>query len=166
MPTTTLSNPRTGVSISASLAVGATGAALLSGTINHAPTNQTPTVGNSAGNVNKIYANQITLATGTTTTLDLTALTDPAGGTVSLVHVNHFLIENLSTATAEIITAGGGTNGLVDTITLPIAANGGKLFYEAPNPGITVDSTHKLLRLDVASGTAVLVNVTILGRNA
>lgn len=159
MPTTTLSNVRVALQIAADLVTS-----LFRGAVNH-QVSQTFTIGSAAGNVQKIYSSDfVVVNSGTPTTFDLTSLLDPGAGAVTFAFVTHIIIENLSTTTAEIMTVMGGTNGLQATSTNPLQPNGGVWVMCNPNPGITVDGTHKIVNLAVASGTNVSGKITILGR--
>lgn len=120
-------------------------------------------VGTSAGAANFGTTINFNVTSGTPYTLDLTALTDTDGSSVTLASLSALKITNNSTTTGQDFTAGGGTNPIIASeSTDPIQANGG--FHNARYPaGITVDSTHKLLQITVAAGTSVSGTVTLLG---
>lgn len=154
----TLSN----ASISSQISVDIVRGGLL-GTVTHRNA-QTPAIGTVTNQVNLVFQNDFTVATGTPITFDLTSLTDPAGAAINFGHVTHFHVENFSTITGEDLTIGGGTNGLFAADPKPVRANGGNVQHADPNPGILVDGTHKIIQLAAAAGTAVLGRITIIGR--
>jgi len=154
----TLSNPSIVVQASADVASG-----LLSGSHIHRIA-QTPNVGTSAGNVNLLAPYSFTLATGTPLSIDLTAAIDAGGNTVTFGHLTHYVLENLSTVSGENIAIGGGSNGVFTLDPTTAKPNGGAKFLADPNPGITIDSTHKIITLAAAAGTAVAGRITFYGR--
>jgi hypothetical protein len=156
---TTLSNPSISAGISATIESG-----LLSGTITHRPAAQSPSVGTNAGNVNLIYSADFTVTSGSPLSLDLSSIADAAGNVVTFGHITHFLAENRSTNTAEIMSLFGGTNGVFTADPKPLQANGGLSFMANPNPGVTIDGTHKIVTVTVAAGTSVPGRLTIIGR--
>lgn len=165
MPTTTLSNAVVQTQVSGDLTVSSGGFAT-NPSIYHRIA-KAPSIGTAAGNVNKLYVASLTVDTGTPVSLDLTALTDPLGGTINFAKVFSIMVENLSTTTGQDITIGGGANAVIaaraDT---PIGPNGCYDHIVRPNPGHTVDATHKVLTVAVAAGTGVGFVVSILGRTA
>lgn len=133
--------------------------------------NQTISYGNgtSTGNVDYIYAKQLSLA-GSATTLDLTSLTDLNGGSVNFARVREVIIVNLATTAGYTLTIGPGVSN--PWTTGPIAASStvvlqpsvgqttGSATFRASDPwsvgattGWYVDSTHKTLKLDPGSNT-------------
>ena len=110
----------------------------------------------------KIYFASYSVTTSTTS-IDLTSLTDAYGTVLSFSTVRHLAIVNNS-GTND-ITAGGGTNGLVSTLPVlkgfvPTTGENGTAINLTTN--ITVDSTHKILALTGSAGTST-VDVYILG---
>lgn len=162
----TLASPQCAAGITATLS-STTGSATSTTNISHQHTSQ-PTVGSSAGNVSKAWTGTITVTDSGTPNLstDLTTgLTDPQGNALVFSKVQQMIFESLESATANIVTLFGGSNGLVATGTLTLLA-GGKIVWDAGilGDGITVDSTHKIIQVATAAGTSVKVKTTILGR--
>jgi hypothetical protein len=114
----TLTNPQIGMAISGLLTSGTFPVRSAS------PTHQntsTPAVGNSAGQVNRLYQAAFTVASsGSPTSIDLTTLVDIDGTTINFVNIYSIEISNDSVTTGENMTLFGGTNGLVATSTLPL----------------------------------------------
>jgi hypothetical protein len=76
-------------------------------------------------------------------------------------------ISNRSTAAGEDLSIGGGSSNDLFAL-LPFTLNSSStgdatLLINFGSDGLTVDGTHKNLLLDVASGSTVAVDVTILG---
>jgi hypothetical protein len=157
----TMTSPQIAAAIQAGLAGGAAPAPSTSN-VNHSAA-LTPAVGGSAGQVNKIYSAAFTVTTGTPLSIDLTALTDPLGAALNFTNVAAILISNDSVVAGQDFSVGGGTNGLFTAAPNIIAANGGMYLLANPNPGITVDGTHKIITITVAAGTGVGGKITVLG---
>jgi hypothetical protein len=105
----TLTNPQIGMAISGLLTSGTFPVRSAS------PTHQntsTPAVGNSAGQVNRLYQAAFTVASsGSPTSIDLTTLVDIDGTTINFVNIYSIEISNDSVTTGENMTLFGGTNG-------------------------------------------------------
>lgn len=152
----TLSNPTVISQIALDFVSGA-----ISGSVNH---REAPTIGSGtpSGSINLAITKDVLVATGTPLVIDLTAVDDPSGATISLSHFCGCLFKNQSGVTAEVFTVGGGTNAIISA--LPDVEPSGHIHQYNPT-GKTVDSTHKNLQFTVASGTSVAGRLTILGRS-
>ena len=121
-------------------------------------------VGTSAGQVNEAYGSVVSVLSGTPTNIDLLTLTDALGAAISFATLEAVMVINLSKTTGEDITVGGGTNAVFASLpeVLKATSSGDStLFFKTP---ITVDSTHHILELTAASGSAVQVAVVLFGR--
>jgi hypothetical protein len=160
----TLTNPQIGMAISGLLTSGTFPVRSAS------PTHQntsTPAVGNSAGQVNRLYQAAFTVASsGSPTSIDLTTLVDIDGTTINFVNIYSIEISNDSVTTGENMTLFGGTNGLVATSTLLLygGVDPGAMLHKFGSAGLTVDATHKIVTIAIAAGTNVTGKITILGR--
>jgi hypothetical protein len=162
---TTVSSPQISAAIHASLAGGAAPAITTSNVIHDVT--EAPTVGSATGNVNKVYSAPFTIAaSGTPTSIDLSAATDPLGNALNFGTIHAIIVENLSVTPGEDITIGAGTNGVVASV--PLIAYGGAvpgwLAYNAGSTGLTVDATHKIITLTAAAGTNVAGKITVIGK--
>jgi hypothetical protein len=105
----------------------------------------------------------------TTTTLDLTALTDPNGASITCTtgRVREFWIQNTSSYSLIVGNAASNawTGCLSSTGTITIPAGGYFHFSDATSVGsgvgAVVDATHKNLKLDAGANT-VTFNVLLL----
>jgi hypothetical protein len=160
----TVASPQITAAITATLTGGAA-PATVSGNVNHTPS-ETPTVGSSSGNVNKAYSVAGTVTSGSPVDIDLTAVTDPLGASLNFSQVHAILLENLSTTAGQDLTLGAGTNPLLAASTqLAYAGTApGFVLQNCGTTGITVDSTHKTVRVAVAAGTGVGYKLTIIGK--
>jgi hypothetical protein len=160
----TLTNPQIGMAISGILSSGTFPVR----TASPAHTNtSTPTVGASAGQVNRLYQAAFTVASsGSPTSIDLTTLVDIDGTTINLASVYAIEVSNDSITPGEDMTLFGGTNGLVATGTLVLKAgtDPGAICHKWGSAGVTVDGTHKIVQITIAAGTNVTGKITILGR--
>lgn len=135
--------------------------------------------GTGVGQVDTIYARSLTLA-GTTTTLDLTNLTDPVGNTISFARVREFIVTNADTTAAHTVkVSGAASNGVtflpINTAPLTLQAQGtgtvpGAIAISDPNGtgasnGNYVDATHKNILLDPSANT-VTISILIVGGSA
>jgi hypothetical protein len=128
--------------------------------------------GTGANQVDKIFADQRSLATGATEDLDLvgTALTDPFGVAVSFTKVKGIFIKAADTNTTD-LTIGNGTNPFVGwfgagahTLKVP---PGGIVFLSAPVNGLApVASTGDILKVANAAGATATYNIVIIGTSA
>lgn len=161
----TVTSPQAGCTLSASLKGSASATVKPSAGVSDS-TPVTYAVGNTAGQVNKVYTTTVTVNTSGATLIDLTSgITDALGASIVFAKVSAIKITNKSTTTGENITVGGGTNGLFTALPFTLeAGTGTESFTLCKGAGITVDGTHKILQLAAASGSAVTVTVTIFGR--
>lgn len=116
----------------------------------------------STSEVDKAFFQTYTVTT-TPTSIDLTALTDAYGDSIAFTIVRQLIIRNKDTTNT--LTAGGGTNGLVSVLPDLVgytASSGSDGACINLTTTVTVDATHKLLRL-VASAATISVDVMILG---
>lgn len=137
--------------------------------------NLTYTNGTASNQVDTIYARQISLA-ATTTTLDLTSLTDPAGNSINFARVRELIVQNLSaTAGRDVKIYAGASNGWAP---LPASSDTNYLYarysgvFRLSDPvstgsgnGNVVSGTSKTIVLDPGSNT-ISVNVIIVGGSA
>ena len=129
---------------------------------------QSTTITDGAG-ANKAEAqfhDQISIADGASTTLDLETLLDFAGDALDFTKVKGLMLQNLS-ADATLLVGNAAANPfwLTTTNAIPVPP-GGRLFIECHTAaGITVDGTHSDLMLthDGTGTSAMLVNIWILG---
>lgn len=128
--------------------------------------------GTGAGKADQVYSGRLTLST-TTTTLDLKSLTDPAGNALAFGIVSAIKITNQSKASGETVIVG---TGMSSTFTMPIGATldpgstttntlGGTILWENP-AGVVVGTDTNTLNVKSGAGSAVPVDVTIIGRSA
>lgn len=121
-------------------------------------------IGTGTGQVCKDYAVEVTIASGTPATIDFTALLDENFSALSFGTIEAIKISNKSVNAGEDVTVGGGTNGLFTALPFALKALArGDSTIEIATP-ITVDSTHKILQLTAATGAAVKVRITFVGR--
>jgi hypothetical protein len=109
------------------------------------------------------FSKEFTLATGTPQTVDLTSVADSGGNTVTFGHLVAWQYSNLSNSNGANVTIGGGTNAIIPA-GQPIT-KGGHVQQCCPE-GITVDGTHKIVTLSVASGTSEAGRLTLFGRTS
>jgi hypothetical protein len=155
---TTLSNLNINSQILADVANG-----LLSGNFNNRSA-ATPSVGTAAGSINLLVHQTFTVSSGTPLSIDLTSVVDVAGNTVSFGHLCYSKVVNSGTNSGGDLNFGGGTNGVFTLDPKVVRANGGIATHYDPNPGITVDSTHKIVTVASVSGT-VTGSITLAGRS-
>jgi hypothetical protein len=157
-----LSNPVVQAQIGADVVAG-----LLAGKANLAYRSPAILVGTGAGKVDRIYVATLAVTTGAPQDIDLTAVVDPSGVSIAFAFVTHIVLWNLSTTAGQDFTLGGAaSNPIFAAIPTVARANGGIIMIGDPNPGITVDGTHKNLRVAVAAGTAVAASLLVMGRSA
>lgn len=141
------------------------------------PQNLTYANGTGAGQVDLIYAKQLSLA-GSATTLDLTALTDLSGASINFARVRELIIQNLATTSTYTVTVGAAASnawtGILGTTTStliipPSAGNGLFRFSDysstGASTGAVVSGTSKSLKLDPGANT-ISINIVILGCSA
>ncbi len=113
--------------------------------------------------ITKIYIATATVTT-TPTSIDLTAVTDAFGNSISFSSVKQLIIHNKDTAIA--LTVGGGTNGLFSTLPFTLvgydASQGSDGTCLNLTTTISIDGTHKILTLTAASGS-ISVDIIVLG---
>jgi hypothetical protein len=97
--------------------------------------------------------------TTTPTTIDLTSLTDPFGNAVNFATVKNLLIINNDATNS--LTIGGGTNGLFAALPFNLSGDSKGTCLNLTT-SITVDSTHKILKLLATAGT-ISVDVFVIG---
>lgn len=120
------------------------------------------TVGVAVGNVNYAVDRDVALAVGVNLDLDATAIVEAGNTTVALAAVSHVMYRNTSATPGENVTIGGGATPLFPVDPTPVPP-GGVWFRTFPD-GLTVDATHKTIRLATAAGAAVPGVLTIWGR--
>ena len=124
--------------------------------------------------VDTIYGKQLTLA-ATTTTLDLTSLTDPAGNTVNFARVREFSVQVVTpTVGYSVSIYKGASNGwsFLPASTGPIIVqpNGGMFGMSdatstGGSAGYLVSGSSKMVVLDPGSNT-IIINIIIVGGSA
>lgn len=130
--------------------------------------------GTGAGQVDLIYAAQLTFVASTPQTLDLTALTDLHGAAVAFARIRELAIQvvtktvdfnlTVGNAAANAFSAFWGATG-TDTVMA-----GSIRYFTDPttigtSKGAFVDSTHKSLKLD-PGGNVLVANILIVGCSA
>lgn len=112
------------------------------------------TTGTGNGQINQIWRNQISLASSTPQTLDLTALADPefTSGTFAFSKVKVIIAVNLTTTyTAAVTLFNAASNQFTPlsstTATLDVYGNSRQVFTH-PGAGWTVSGSAKNLKLD------------------
>ena len=118
------------------------------------------THGAAAGNINRFYADKVTIS-GTEEDIDLLTALDAVGVAMNLNKLKGILIENGNEVTDGELEVGFDTDGTagnaVSLFNTPddschlIPKGGVYFFYTGPN-GITVDGTHKVLRIAGSDG--------------
>ena len=123
-------------------------------------------VGSSAGQVGFIIVVQLSVvAPGTPTVIDLTSVRDIGGNLVTTMgHLTHWALANQSNTTGEDMTAGGGSNPVIAAEAEVCPAKGGITGKAFPNPGKTVDGTHKNFQVAIAAGANVPGLLMLWGR--
>ncbi len=124
--------------------------------------------GTGAGNASKLYVIYDTtgIAASSSTTLDLSNLTDMFGNTLNLSRVMAMYFEVVTTTAGADLVVGNAAatqwagasqfiQGATDTFTVP--AGGTALFARKDATGWVVDGTHKSLKLTNASGSVALL---------
>lgn len=130
--------------------------------------------GTGANQVDLIYSKQLTLAASTPQTLDLTSLTDLAGGAANFARVRELLIEVVDETVDHNVTLGNAASNAWApfwgaTGTDKVFAGSYRHFSDpttvGASKGAVVSGTSKALMLDPGSNT-VVVNVIIVGCSA
>lgn len=119
--------------------------------------------------VNRVFADQRTLA-ATAEDLDLSGgLTDAFGNTITLAKLRGLIIENTATATGANLLVGGDANSIpifgaaADYIKIP---PGGFFAWSGPVDGITVTAgTGDILQIDAGAAT-ITYNIWVIGATA
>lgn len=130
-----------------------------------APVQFTP--GSGSGQISVYWASQRTLTASSTETLDLTALTDSLGNTITFATIKAILIDAADANTNDVVVGAaaatqfvGPLGGTATTITNKPGAG----FIIGSLTGWTVDSTHKSLKIaNSSSGTSVTYDIIIVG---
>ena len=146
------------------------------GTIEQAPVShssaQAITFGTGAGKANELYATLLTIAGGGNTSLDLQALAATLGRTASLDVFKGIQIINTSTVADCILSVGasGGNEfsawvGATGDI-LKIPAGWSFLLAGADASGLTVDATHKVLKIANAGAGSATLKIVIYGESS
>jgi hypothetical protein len=129
--------------------------------------------GTGAGQVDLIYAKQLTLA-ATPTTLDLTAVTDLSGASVNFARVREMAIQIVDKTAGHNVTLGNAATNAFSafwgaTGTDVVFAGSIRYFTDPTSTGAgvgaIVDSTHKNLKLDPGANT-VVINILVVGCSA
>ncbi len=125
------------------------------------------TNGTGANAANKEYRAQLTLADGTDTDVDLSALADPFGATQSFSLVKWLLIRFVEPATGEyILLSADVTNGWTallnggDTDMIPVKDT---LLLVDQIDGYVVDGSHKIFRLTNPGANDIVIDLVIIG---
>lgn len=124
------------------------------------------TTGTGAGQVDLLYAKQLSLA-ASATTLDLTSLTDLSGASINMARVRFIWIFNLATTAGYTITVGNAASnpftGFLSSTGTAVCYPGssssyGRLIFEDPQSvggsvGAVTGGSNKNLKLDPGSNT-------------
>lgn len=128
--------------------------------------------GTSSGQMDTWFDDIRTLTTGATESLDLvgTALTDPFGASVSMLHVNIFAIYSALANTTD-LTVGNVTNGVTGWLTAATHSNvirpGGLMLFVDPGAGYALTAaTADLVKVANASGASASYHIIAGGRSA
>lgn len=130
--------------------------------------------GTAAGSVDLIYARQLSLVASTPQTLDLTNLTDLAGGAVNFARVRELAVQVVDTTAGHDINLGDAASnawaafwGATGTCTV----HAGTILYRTDptsvgsGVGAVVTSSSKNLKIDPGSNN-VTINLLIVGCSA
>jgi hypothetical protein len=130
--------------------------------------------GTAADQCDLLHARKYTFVSSTPQTIDLTAMTDLLGNTISMARVKYVIVKVYATTDGQALTLGaagsnewsGAGTPLSASGTLTVAAstanNDGYFLLGAPNTtGYLVDSTHKLLKLN--PGAAAFAADVVIG---
>ncbi len=133
------------------------------------------TYGTGANQVNTCWWETRTVSAGANDDLDLTAITKstPAGtATVNFACIKAIQIENLSTTTGDYLLVGkvsavtNGWEGPFSTVSgglQRVEAEGCYSNFQKSAAGWTVDSTHKVLRINNPGAAAISYRITLEG---
>ena len=119
-------------------------------------------VSSTSPGIDGVYSDTRIVATGTPDAMDLTPLTGPVGAALTTAKWLGYLLENLSTTAGEILTVGGGTNGIIaaENTDQTIGPGAVKLWFD-PKGGKTVTGgSTDIFQVKAAAGTAVSYKVT------
>jgi hypothetical protein len=128
--------------------------------------------GTGSSQADKVFSDQRTIVASSSETLDLTALTDPFGVTLTFAKVKAILIVASANNTNDVVIGNAASNpflgplaGTTPTITLK---PGGAVLLTAPVGGWTVtdSSTDNLKVANSSSGSSVVYDVVIIGTSA
>lgn len=132
------------------------------------------TNGTGAGQINLLYAKQLTFVASTPQTLDLTALTDLSGATVNFARVRELVVQVVTTTSGEELTMGAAVADpwapLWGTTGTMIVPTGTIFHFSDPSSvgsgiGAVTSGTSSDLKLDPGA-VVMVVNVIIAGCTA
>jgi hypothetical protein len=153
----------------------------LPGAIGQAPAtyakNYPFTQGTGPNQADIVWHDERTLAGTTSENLDLTALTDAFGGAINLTKAKALIVVANPANNGDLQVGGGHPNGFVafagvnsdytpGTFEVPyaIVKPGGMLVLVAPDAnGYTVDSTHKILKVNNAGAGSGVYDIIVVG---
>lgn len=135
---------------------------------------QSYTNGTGANQAQHVWIDERSLLTTASETLDLTALAGGAFGTITAAKVKELWIDMLTTNTGyRLLVGAAATNAFDEPFDGDAEATGkvmagGYWHTGSPVDGMTVDSTHKSLKISNPSGGTVNYRITIVctGSNA
>jgi hypothetical protein len=125
--------------------------------------NVTVTAGSAVGSADGVYTSNVNIVSGTPLVINLEALLDPFGNTLTVGHVVGIKISNVSGTGS--LSHGGGTNPVYAAQSLTVTP--GDFFAQSFNgAGLTVTSG-SLQNLQVTASTGTVgAKITILTRSA
>lgn len=123
--------------------------------------------GTAAGQVTVKYAVTLSLVASTPQTIDLTSLTGGVGSgtaTFSKIKIQGFYSNDTANTGKDIIISGGASNPYLGplagtTPTYTLKAGCAWLHFDRSTAGLTVDGTHKTIKLDPGGNNCVLTVV-------
>lgn len=127
------------------------------------------TTGTGSGQANAFYAVQATATAGSDTDYDLTALTDSNGVALNFAKVRWFVLQIDSPVTGAYLIWLGTDTGLTNPVTLWKAANTndtnlmGITVNTSDIDGWTVDSSHRVLRLNNPTASSITYRMLLVG---
>ena len=127
------------------------------------------TNGTGASKAQEVWHDKRTLLTTANEELDLTALAGGAFGTYNFSKIKALVIHvNTVTSGYRLEIGGAASNAFSAFVKDPsdidlCAASGTKILIDSPIDGATVDSTHKMLKINNPSGGTVEYEIWILG---
>lgn len=130
--------------------------------------------GTGAGQVDLIYAKQLTFAASTPQTLDLAAIVDMSGATVNMARIREIVIQVVTTTVDFNLTVGAAAANpwaaIWGTTGTHVVMAGSLLYISDPtsvgaSKGLVTSGTSKTLKLDPGSNI-LIANVIIQGCSA